>query len=121
MGWAAPRHLPSITPALRSRLYCTRNSNRNRVCGPGYRALRLPRAGRHPWPERQNRFSRSNADGRAKYPAIFKSLLVDRNKAWLPKPEELLRTAEVEFVLVSAGHMPGSEGLLAQLRARLHD
>jgi uncharacterized protein len=57
-------------------------------------------------------------DMRAKYPAIFQSLLVDRNNAWLPKIEDLLKTPEVEFVLVGAGHMAGPEGLLALLKAR---
>jgi uncharacterized protein len=55
---------------------------------------------------------------RAKYPSIFKALLTDRNRAWLPKLEELLKTPEIEFVLVGFGHIPGREGLLAQLRAR---
>jgi len=55
---------------------------------------------------------------RTKYPAIYKSLLADRNKAWLPKIEQMLKTAETEFVLVGVGHMPGTDGLIAQLRAR---
>jgi uncharacterized protein YbaP (TraB family) len=55
---------------------------------------------------------------RTKYPSIFKALLVDRNKAWLPKLDEMLKTSEVEFVLVGAGHLAGAEGLVAQLRAR---
>jgi len=57
-------------------------------------------------------------DMREKYPTIFQSLLVDRNKAWLPKLEDMLKTPETEFVLVGAGHLAGSEGLLAQLKAR---
>lgn len=55
---------------------------------------------------------------REKYPTVFKSLLVDRNNAWVPKIDELIRTPEVEFVLVGAAHLAGKEGLLAQLRAR---
>ncbi|HUR57325.1 MAG TPA: TraB/GumN family protein [Opitutaceae bacterium] len=57
-------------------------------------------------------------DMRAKHPSIFKELLVDRNKAWVPKLDEMLKTPEVEFVLVGAGHLAGAEGLIAQLRAR---
>ncbi len=57
-------------------------------------------------------------DIRKKYPAVFKNLLADRNQAWLPKLEELLTTADVEFVLVGAGHLSGREGLLALLKAR---
>jgi uncharacterized protein YbaP (TraB family) len=55
---------------------------------------------------------------RTKYPAMYKELLVDRNRGWLPQIEAMLRTPEVEFVLVGVGHLPGNEGLIAQLRAR---
>lgn len=57
-------------------------------------------------------------DIRRKYPAVFKSLLTDRNLAWLPKLEALLRTPEIEFVLVGAAHLAGPEGLLTLLKAR---
>jgi uncharacterized protein len=57
-------------------------------------------------------------DMRSKYPAIFDQLLVSRNNAWMPKIEDLLRTSDVEFILVGVGHMAGPEGLLAQLRQR---
>jgi uncharacterized protein YbaP (TraB family) len=55
---------------------------------------------------------------REKYPAIFKKLLVERNEAWLPKIEEMLKTPEVEFVLMGVGHLAGKEGLHARLRER---
>lgn len=58
------------------------------------------------------------ADWRKKYPAIYKSLLVDRNNDWLPKIDDLLKTPEIEFVLVGVGHLPGPDGLIAQLKAR---
>jgi uncharacterized protein YbaP (TraB family) len=57
-------------------------------------------------------------DMRTEHPAIFETLLVARNNAWLPRIEALFETPEVEFVLVGVGHMPGPEGLLAGLRAR---
>lgn len=57
-------------------------------------------------------------DIRKKYPAIFKSLLADRNTAWLGTLDNLLKTPEVEFVLVGAGHLAGPEGLLALLKTR---
>ena len=57
-------------------------------------------------------------DVRQKFPTIHKTLLADRNAAWTPKIEALLRTSEVEFVLVGAGHLPGRDGLLALLKAR---
>lgn len=57
-------------------------------------------------------------DARTKYPTIFKDLIVDRNNAWLPKLDALLKSPEVEFVLVGAGHLAGAEGLLTRLRRR---
>ncbi|HEY0946319.1 MAG TPA: TraB/GumN family protein [Opitutaceae bacterium] len=57
-------------------------------------------------------------DVRSHYPAIFKDLIVDRNNAWLPKLDAMLKSAEVEFVLVGAGHLAGPEGLLNRLRRR---
>ena len=57
-------------------------------------------------------------DMRARFPTIYQELLVSRNNAWLPKLEALLKTPEVEFVLVGVGHVAGPEGLIAQLRAR---
>jgi len=50
------------------------------------------------------------------YPGLYRLLLVKRNNAWLPKVEALLRTAEVEFVLVGALHLVGREGVISQLR-----
>ena len=57
-------------------------------------------------------------DWTTKYPAILKGLLTDRNAAWLPKLDAFLKTPEIEFVLVGAGHLPGPEGVLALLKAR---
>lgn len=57
-------------------------------------------------------------DVRTRYPAVFKDLFVSRNEAWLAKMEPLLRSPEVELILVGAGHLAGKEGLLARLRAR---
>ena len=57
-------------------------------------------------------------DLRTKYPAVYKELLADRNRDWMPKLDAMLRTPEVEFVLAGVGHLPGKDGLIAQLRAR---
>lgn len=51
-------------------------------------------------------------------PPIYQTLIVKRNKAWLPRIEAMLKNAEVEFVLVGALHLVGEDGLLAQLAAR---
>jgi uncharacterized protein len=57
-------------------------------------------------------------DMREKYPAVYHSLLVQRNNEWLPVFDRLLDTPEVEFVLAGAGHLVGPDGLLERLRAR---
>lgn len=52
------------------------------------------------------------------FPPLYQTLIVKRNKAWMPRIEAMLKTAEVEFVLVGALHLVGDDGLLAQLAAR---
>jgi uncharacterized protein YbaP (TraB family) len=52
------------------------------------------------------------------FPAVYKAMVTDRNNAWLPVIEDYLKTAPLEFVLVGAGHLFGSDGLLAQLERR---
>jgi len=52
------------------------------------------------------------------FPDIYQALIVDRNNAWLPKIEAMVKSREVEFVLVGALHLAGDNGLLAQLVAR---
>lgn len=57
-------------------------------------------------------------DMRAKYPDIFKELIVSRNNAWLTSIEGMLKNPEVELVLAGFGHFAGPEGLIEQLRRR---
>ena len=52
------------------------------------------------------------------FPDIYQTLIVDRNNAWLPKIEAMVKSREVEFVLVGALHLAGDDGLLALLVAR---
>jgi hypothetical protein len=52
------------------------------------------------------------------FPEVYQSLLVERNDAWMPQIEALLKTTEVEFVLVGALHLAGEDGLLSRLAAR---
>ena len=52
------------------------------------------------------------------FPEIYQALLVDRNNAWMPQIEAMSNTAEVEFVLIGALHLVGSDGLLAMLSSR---
>lgn len=55
---------------------------------------------------------------RRDYPRIYRDLLVDRNNAWVPKIEAMLKTPERELVLVGVLHLAGREGVLMQLKER---
>ena len=49
------------------------------------------------------------------FPSVHEQLLVRRNHNWLPLIEQYLATSEVEFILVGALHLVGSDGLIQQL------
>ena len=51
-------------------------------------------------------------------PQMYQRLLLDRNRAWLPKIEALFARPKAAFVVVGAAHLVGSDGLIAQLRAK---
>lgn len=52
------------------------------------------------------------------FPAMGERLLGQRNRRWIPKIEEYLRSGKTHFVVVGAAHMGGGDGVLALLRAR---
>jgi len=52
------------------------------------------------------------------FPGVYNRVVVQRNNAWLPKIETMLRTEEVEFILVGALHLLGEDGVFAKLKAR---
>ncbi len=52
------------------------------------------------------------------FPKIYQTMLVDRNNAWIPQIEAMLKTREVEFILVGALHLAGEDGLLEHLSKR---
>jgi hypothetical protein len=55
------------------------------------------------------------------FPEIYQTLFVTRNAKWLPRIEKFLDTPEKELVLVGAGHLVNSEGLIESLRKRGHE
>jgi uncharacterized protein YbaP (TraB family) len=55
--------------------------------------------------------------GMKESPAFYQSLLVDRNRRWIPRIESCMSTGSC-FVVVGAAHMVGSDGLIAMLRAK---
>jgi uncharacterized protein len=51
-------------------------------------------------------------------PAIHKRLLIDRNRNWIPKIEELARAKNNAVVIVGAAHLVGKDGVVDLLRKR---
>ncbi len=52
---------------------------------------------------------------RKETPAVYQALIVERNQKWLPQIEAMLKTPEVEMVLVGSLHLSGRDGLLVKL------
>ena len=50
-------------------------------------------------------------------PEVYQSLLVDRNRRWMPDIESCLSTRRC-FIVVGAAHLVGPDGLVAMLRQR---
>jgi uncharacterized protein YbaP (TraB family) len=56
--------------------------------------------------------------GFANYPAAYASLLVERNRNWMPQIEACLGGRNSCFVVVGAAHLVGPDGLLAMLQKK---
>ena len=54
----------------------------------------------------------------AAYPEAYGSLIVERNRNWIPELEKCLSRPKPCFVVVGAAHMVGPDGLLALLRQK---
>jgi uncharacterized protein YbaP (TraB family) len=52
------------------------------------------------------------------FPDAYQSILVNRNRAWLPKIEAMLEDSLVEYVLVGVLHLVGDDSVLAMLEAK---
>ncbi|PRO72506.1 TraB/GumN family protein [Alteromonas alba] len=52
------------------------------------------------------------------FPEIYQQLLVQRNENWLPAIEEMLTSAQTEFVLVGTMHLSGPDSVLDMLIKR---
>lgn len=55
------------------------------------------------------------------YPELYDRFVVQRNRAWLKEIEDLLNQGEDVLVVVGAGHLVGSESLIALLRSKGHE
>lgn len=52
------------------------------------------------------------------YAQIYQDLIVTRNANWMPHIQDMLKTANVEFILVGAMHLAGEDSVLKQLKAQ---
>jgi uncharacterized protein YbaP (TraB family) len=50
------------------------------------------------------------------YGQIYQDLIVTRNANWLPHINDMLKTSEVEFIMVGAMHLAGQDSVLTQLK-----
>ncbi len=50
-------------------------------------------------------------------PELHTFLLVERNNAWVPQIIEMLKTPDIEFIIVGALHLAGKNNVLDQLRS----
>ncbi len=57
-------------------------------------------------------------DMKAEAPALYDSLLLQRNLNWIPLIEQMLKDTDTEFVLVGAAHIVGENGLLDLLAGK---
>jgi len=52
------------------------------------------------------------------YPALYQTILVERNNNWMPAIENMVQDSGTELILVGALHLVGKDGLLQQLRSK---
>jgi uncharacterized protein YbaP (TraB family) len=55
------------------------------------------------------------AEMQTKYPGLYRSLLADRNRAWIPRIDAMLDRPGSVFVLVGDSHLAGDDGIPALL------
>jgi uncharacterized protein YbaP (TraB family) len=58
------------------------------------------------------------AEIKTRQPKLYKKLIVDRNRNWLPVIEAYQRTPQTRFVLVGVGHLVGPDGLIEALKKK---
>lgn len=56
--------------------------------------------------------------GMREYPEVYQRVIVERNRAWLPKIQSYLTQNENYLVIVGAGHLAGRDGLIEMLKAK---
>ncbi|MEM7396661.1 MAG: TraB/GumN family protein, partial [Verrucomicrobiota bacterium] len=57
---------------------------------------------------------------RQEYPDLYKRLLVDRNRNWVPDIEKLIQSGVPTMIVVGAGHLVGEDSVNRMLEAKGH-
>jgi uncharacterized protein YbaP (TraB family) len=52
------------------------------------------------------------------YPEVYRKVVIDRNRRWLPILIKMLDQGETALVVVGAAHLVGEDGLIELLRRR---
>ena len=58
------------------------------------------------------------SDLKSRQPKLYKKLITDRNRNWLPLIEAYQKTPQTEFILVGVGHLVGPDGLIEVLKKK---
>jgi uncharacterized protein YbaP (TraB family) len=56
--------------------------------------------------------------GMREYPGVHQTLIVDRNRRWLPQIEKMIEQGESTLIAVGAAHLIGKDGVIELLKAR---
>jgi len=56
------------------------------------------------------------ADLKSRWPKLYRKLIADRNRNWVPLIDAYRKTARTEFILVGVGHLVGPDGIVEALR-----
>jgi len=59
-------------------------------------------------------------DGFEAYPALYETIMLKRNRSWIPEIEKFLQMDEDVLVIVGAGHLVGPDSLIDLLRRTGH-
>jgi len=65
-------------------------------------------------------FDKMAGELQKKYPKLYQNINVDRNKAWLPKLDALLKDNDQDDILVVVGsmHLLGKDGVVNMLKEK---
>jgi uncharacterized protein YbaP (TraB family) len=54
---------------------------------------------------------------KSRYPALYASIVIERNRRWVPRFETMLQSERPAMVVLGLYHLAGPDSVLEQLRA----